>query len=167
MFATGTRRRLQAILFASGAVAGAVMVFCAMAAPGAEGIAAEPLCRPTPPDAEGPFYRAGAPEREATGSGLVVRGRVLGYPGCGPLADARIEWWHAGPDGVYDDAHRGSQRVGPGGAWRFTTDYPGTYPGRPPHIHFKAMAPGYRTLTTQLYLKPEAHEAEFDLVLRK
>ncbi len=122
-------------------------------------------CRPTRADSEGPFYVPGAPERTETGSGLVVRGRLLGAPGCKSLAGGRIEWWQTDRRGRYDDAHRGSQIVDAEGAYRFVTDFPGVYPGRPPHIHFKAEAPGYRALTTQLYLRGGEAEVVFDIVL--
>lgn len=38
---------------------------------------AQPACAPTPADAEGPFYKAGAPMRESTGKGFVVSGTVF------------------------------------------------------------------------------------------
>lgn len=127
-------------------------------------VAAVP-CRPTPADSEGPYYVPGAPLRTSTGSGLVVRGRLLGYPDCRPLAGGRVEWWQTNRDGRYDDDHRGTQTADSGGAYRFSTDFPGIYPWRPPHIHFKAAAPGYRALTTQLYLRGGETEVEFDIVL--
>ncbi len=95
----------------------------------------------------------------------MVRGRLLGAAGCNPLAGGRIEWWQTDRRGRYDDAHRGSQIVDADGAYRFVTDFPGVYPGRPPHIHFKAEAPGYRALTTQLYLRGGEAEVVFDIVL--
>ena len=122
-------------------------------------------CIPTPPDMEGPFYVPEAPLRESTGSGLVIRGRLLGAPDCRPLPGGRIEWWQTDRQGRYDDAHRGRQSAGPNGTYLFRTDFPGVYPGRPPHIHFKAFAPGYRPLTTQLYLLGGETEAVFDIVL--
>src|SRR5574341_1898157 len=148
--------------------AAALLLFLIAAVmPCARGEAAgEGRCEPTPPDMEGPFYRPGAPERASTGSGLIVRGRILGVPDCRPLPDARIEWWHAGASGEYDDAHRGSLKGNRDGSYRFSTDFPGKYPGRPPHIHFKIFAPGYRDLTTQLYLRGGEKEATFDFVLR-
>ena len=130
-----------------------------------KGAPASSPCRPTPVDIEGPFYKPGAPERTSTGSGLVVRGRLLGIPDCRPLAGGRIEWWQTDRRGRYDDGHRGIQTVSPDGAYRFSTDFPGVYPGRPPHIHVKAAAPGYRSLTTQLYLRGGESEVEFDIVL--
>lgn len=122
-------------------------------------------CDPTPPDSEGPFYRPGAPERMSTGEGLSVSGRLLGAPDCRALSAGRIEWWHANASGDYDDAHRGTMKVNADGAYRYTTDFPGKYPGRPPHIHVKAFAPGYTPLTTQFYLRGGEKRAVFDIVL--
>lgn len=122
-------------------------------------------CVPTAEDMEGPFYKPGAPERRSTGSGLAVSGDVLSYPGCRPVPGARVEWWHADRSGEYVDALRGSQKTGATGGYAFTTLPPGVYPGRPPHIHFKVFAPGYRTLTTQLYLRGGEKAIRFDLVI--
>jgi protocatechuate 3,4-dioxygenase beta subunit len=126
---------------------------------------AEPRCEPTRADSEGPFYKPGAPERTSTGEGLVVSGRLLGAPDCRPLSGGRIEWWHADVFGRYDDAHRGSMKVNADGTYRYTTDLPGKYPGRPLHIHIKALAAGYKQLTTQLYLRGGEKEIVYDIVL--
>ena len=48
-------------------------------------------CRPTPPDALGPFYEPGAPVRSKVGSGYVLTGRVL-TRGCRVIPRARIEF---------------------------------------------------------------------------
>jgi protocatechuate 3,4-dioxygenase beta subunit len=122
-------------------------------------------CFPTAGDAEGPFYKAGAPERLSTGSGLAVSGKVLSYPGCRPIPGARVEWWHADRSGRYVDSLRGAQKTGDTGGYAFTTSPPGIYPGRPPHIHFKVYAPGHKPLTTQLYLHGDAKDVRFDLVV--
>lgn len=128
---------------------------------------AQPRCAPTTPDMEGPFYKSAAPSREATGKGLVVSGVVRSADTCEPIGGARVEWWQANPRGEYDDAHRGSQVTAANGAYRFDTDFPPPYFGRPSHIHFKAEAKGYRKLTTQLYPKGGQSAVAFDLVLAK
>lgn len=128
---------------------------------------AQPMCTATPADVEGPFYKANAPFREATGKGLAVTGVVRSAAGCDPIKAARVEWWQANPRGEYDDAHRGSLVTGESGAYRFDTDFPPPYYGRPSHIHFKAHAAGHRPLTTQLYLKGGERAVIFDLVLAK
>ncbi|HXJ79556.1 MAG TPA: intradiol ring-cleavage dioxygenase [Candidatus Methylomirabilis sp.] len=129
--------------------------------------AAQPRCVPTASDMEGPFYKPGAPLRDATGKGLVVSGVVRAADTCEPIPDARVEWWQANPSGQYDDIHRGAQVTGASGAYRFDTDFPPPYSGRPSHIHLKTEAKGYRKLTTQLYPKGGQSAVAFDLVLVK
>ena len=133
--------------------------------PGGMGALAQGSCTPTPPDSEGPFYTPGAPERVQTGRGLVVLGTVRSVKGCGPIPGARMERWQANPEGSYDDAHRASMQSDAAGRYRFETDVPRRYFGRPPHIHLKVFAPAHRPLTTQLYLRPGQTEATFDLIL--
>ena len=151
--------------FLFGAILASALLLMPVFPRGEADVLAAPPCRPTRSDAEGPFYVPGAPIRTATGSGLVVQGRLLGAPDCRPLPGGGIEWWQTNRRGQYDDAHRGSQNVDSDGTYRFVTDFPGLYPGRPSHIHFKAKAPGYRSLTTQLYLRGEETEIGFDIVL--
>ena len=129
--------------------------------------AAQPACAPTRPDAEGPFYNPNAPERAGTGRGLVVSGTVRSAAGCGPLAGARLEWWSANPRGEYDDAHRASQQADAEGRYRYETDFPVRYFGRPPHLHVRVTVPGHRSLVTQLYPKPGQTALELDFVLRR
>lgn len=133
--------------------------------PAGMGALAQGSCTPTPPDSEGPFYIPGAPERVRTGRGLVVRGTVRSAGSCAPLPGARIERWQANPEGTYDDAHRASMRSDGAGQYRFETDFPRRYFGRPPHIHYKVFAAGHRPLTTQLYFTPGQTEVTFDLTL--
>ena len=151
--------------FLAGVVLASILLLVLFFGPNKGDLMAAPPCRPTRADIEGPFYVPGAPIRTSTGSGLVILGRLLGAPDCRPLPGGGIEWWQTDRRGRYDDEHRGSQTVAADGAYRFATDFPGVYPGRPPHIHFKAKAPGYRTLTTQLYLRGEEAEVGFDIVL--
>ena len=124
-------------------------------------------CPPTKPDSLGPFYVANAPERSKTGQGLVVSGRVRSASGCAPIAGARIEWWSANAKGEYDEAHRATQVTDAEGRYRYETDSPGRYPGRPPHLHLRISAPGHRTLVTQIYPKPDDTAIEADLVIVK
>jgi protocatechuate 3,4-dioxygenase beta subunit len=122
-------------------------------------------CPPTRADALGPFYTPNAPERATTGRGLGVAGRVLSAAGCAPLAGAKIEWWSANPRGDYDDEHRATQVADAQGRYRYETDFPGLYPGRPPHVHVRVSAPGHRVLVTQLYPKPGQRALDADFVL--
>jgi protocatechuate 3,4-dioxygenase beta subunit len=128
-------------------------------------VGAQPRCTPTKPDALGPFYTPNAPERSRTGQGLVVAGTVRSTSNCQPVPGAQLEWWSANPRGDYDDQHRATQRADAEGRYRYETDAPGRYPGRPPHLHLRITAPGHRLLVTQLYPRPDQTSLEVDLVL--
>ena len=122
-------------------------------------------CRPTAPDALGPFYEPGAPLRSRVGRGYVLTGVVRSATSCRLLPGARIELWLANPSGEYDDDHRATVRAGRNGAYRFESNRPVPYAGRPPHIHVRVTAPGHRVLVTQHYPRPRQTRARFDLVL--
>ena len=111
--------------------------------------AGEPAnCKPTQPDMLGPFYEPGAPVRTRVGSGYVLSGAVLATEECKPIPNARIEFWLANPGGEYDDTHRATVLAGKRGEYRFESNVPVSYGGRPPHIHVRVRAPGYEELVT-------------------
>ena len=122
-------------------------------------------CKPTQPDMLGPFYEPGAPVRTSVGSGYVLSGAVLATDECKPIRNARIEFWLANPKGEYDDAHRATVLAGKRGEYRFESNVPVSYGGRPPHIHVRVTAPGYEELVTQHYPERAQRKANFDLVL--
>jgi protocatechuate 3,4-dioxygenase beta subunit len=131
---------------------------------GSAGSAAAPRCAPTRADALGPFYEPGAPVRSKVGTGYVLRGRVL-TTACRPVARARIELWLVNPRGQYDDAHRATVVARRDGRYRFESNRPPGYSGRPPHIHVRVTARGFRTLVTQHYPRGGRTSALFNLVL--
>ena len=122
-------------------------------------------CKPTQPDMLGPFYEPDAPVRTSVGSGYVLSGAVLAAEECKPIPNARIEFWLANPRGDYDDAHRATVVADQGGEYRFESNVPVSYGGRPPHIHVRVRASGYEGLVTQHYPQRGQREATFDLVL--
>jgi Dioxygenase len=124
-------------------------------------------CRATAPDALGPFYEPGAPVRSRVGAGYVLRGRVLAAATCRHVRAARIEFWLVNDQGEYDDAHRATVFAGRDGRYRFESNRPIAYGPRPPHIHIRVSARGFRTLVTQHYPRPGRASAVFDLVLRR
>lgn len=122
-------------------------------------------CRPTPPDALGPFYKPGAPLRNSVGKGYELTGKVLSSKDCAPIKEARIELWLAGPDGEYKDDYRATVLPNESGEYGFESHLPPSYLRRPPHIHIRVSADGFNTLSTQHYPEKGSSKAEFDLVL--
>jgi protocatechuate 3,4-dioxygenase beta subunit len=74
--------------------------------------------------------------------------------GCAPLEGAIVDLWQCDAEGVYSDAKdpryfdtrgkkflRGYQITDKDGVAKFTTIYPGWYPGRTVHIHYKIRSP--------------------------
>jgi protocatechuate 3,4-dioxygenase beta subunit len=51
------------------------------------------------------------------------------------------------------------------GGYRFESDFPPPYVGRPPHIHIRVTADGHNTLVTQHYPVGRRTEATMDFVL--
>ena len=90
---------------------------------------------------------------------------------CHPLPDAQVDVWHCDAMGVYSDVRdpgfstagqkflRGYQLTDTQGTARFLTIYPGWYPIRTVHIHFKIrtapMAKKRYEFTSQLYFPDE------------
>jgi protocatechuate 3,4-dioxygenase beta subunit len=133
----------------------------------ASGSEASPACRPTRADALGPFYEPRAPVRAKVGTGYVLTGRVLAARTCRAIPRARIEFWLANPEGEYDDAHRATVFAGRRGGYRFESNKPPSYESRPPHIHIRVGAHGFRTLVTQHYPRAGRSSALFNLVLTR
>jgi protocatechuate 3,4-dioxygenase beta subunit len=113
----------------------------------------------TPAVTEGPFFKAGSPERSSlvegstSGQMLTVTGYVL-TADCQPVAHALLDFWQADAQGQYDNAGyslRGHQYTDQNGRYLLETIVPGLYPGRTEHIHVKVQAPGGPLLTTQLF----------------
>lgn len=142
----------------------AVLILLAVA-PASTGSEAAPRCSPTRADALGPFYEPGAPVRSQVGNGYVLSGRVLAARTCRPISRARVELWLANPQGEYDDAHRATVFAGRRGGYRFESNKPPPYSGRPPHIHLRVTARGYRALVTQHYPRAAQTSARFNLLL--
>jgi catechol 1,2-dioxygenase len=101
------------------------------------------------------------------GTGYVLSGRVRAARTCRAIPRARIELWLVNPQGEYDDAHRATIVAGRRGGYRFESNKPPSYESRPPHIHIRVTARGFRTLVTQHYPKAGRSSAVFNLVLVK
>jgi len=151
------------------AVAGVAAGGAVLALGSAPGRAAAPMCVMTPQTTEGPFYVDPRMERSdirdgLSGAPLEVRLNVVdAVADCRPLTRARVDIWHCDAQGRYSGFQgpraerflRGHQMVDGNGLARFTTLWPGWYPGRTPHIHFKVYLGEAGVLTGQLFL-PDA-----------
>jgi protocatechuate 3,4-dioxygenase beta subunit len=127
------------------------------------------VCVLTPEAMEGPFYfdpklvRSDITEGKQ-GVPLALTLQIVEAKDCAAIPDARVDVWHADGLGLYsgyarqetgsakgETFLRGTQFTGAGGDVRFTTIYPGWYPGRTPHIHFKVSTDSSNVITGQLY----------------
>ena len=133
----------------------------------------------------GPFWREGAPLMESGAS--IVRSPTPGLPVFvdawvhddegRPLVDARVDVWHASPEGFYENQDpsqaqmnlRGTFRTDASGHIAFRTVKPAGYPVpvygpvgdllraqgrhnmRPAHLHFMIHKIGYKTQFSQVY----------------
>ena len=148
--------------------AGADSAAVAVGDAAAGGTAALPACLVKPELMVGPYFLDRQLERSdiraepttgqlRAGAPLALTFHVSRVDGgrCAPLADAMVDVWHCDAEGVYsgvvDEQEgfktvgqkflRGYQVTGADGLARFTTIYPGWYPGRAVHIHFKIRTP--------------------------
>ena len=116
-------------------------------------------CIVRPEQTEGPFFDDRMPQRSDIRAGkpgvplqLTLNVSQLKNGACAPLAGAVVDLWHCDAEGEYSDSTflRGYQSTDASGAVKFTTIYPGWYPGRTVHIHFKIRGNGY-AFASQLY----------------
>lgn len=136
--------------------------------------------RPTPADDLGPFYPPawrGEIDTDLTRfDGRLAQGRALALAGSvrdtsgQAIAGATVEIWHADAHGRYRHPGVDPRTLDPGfqgfgrsttdaaGEYAFATIYPGNYGSRPPHIHFRVLAPGGRELVTQMYFNGNQRE---------
>jgi protocatechuate 3,4-dioxygenase beta subunit len=154
-------------------------------------VAALPACIVSPEMTEGPYFVDEKLNRSdvrinttdgavSAGTPLVLTLRVSKINGgCAVLPGAQVDIWHCDALGVYSDATdrsfntvgqdflRGYQVTDANGAATFTTIYPGWYPGRAVHIHFKvrgtnASGQAYE-FTSQFFFDDALSEQVFTL----
>jgi len=138
--------------------------------------AAVNLCELYPRQTEGPFFldddlvRSDITEGKP-GARLALAVSVVRASDCSPLVGVAVDVWQCDAGGVYSGFAgqlggldttgqtflRGTQLTDASGAAQFVTIYPGWYPGRTTHIHFKVRQTGSEA-TSQLYF-PEATTA--------
>lgn len=126
------------------------------------------LCVLTEDNAEGPYYIAGAPQKEKLGNDLegqklIISGQVIDY-NCNPVPGAIIDIWQTDSKGEYyfeDFTLRGKVYADDNGMYHFETIFPGKYSElgtfRTAHIHAKVSSSEGEALTTQLYFIGDKH----------
>jgi protocatechuate 3,4-dioxygenase beta subunit len=134
-------------------------------AAGASPAPAAGRCPLTQGDGGDPFYKPNTPVRPHVGTGFVLTGIVRSGIDCSALKGARVEFWLRGPNGQYDDVHRGTVITDGDGRYRFESNFPGGGDVLQPHIHLRVAVPGFRTLTTVYLPRAGAAAGTFDLVL--
>ena len=125
--------------------------------PIATGSPGSPSCVLTAALTEGPFFvdeklnRADIRTDPSTGAvspgtplALTFNVSRVANNACTPLTGAYLDVWHCDSSGIYSDVDgssqkflRGYQVTDANGIANFATVYPGWYPGRTVHIHFK------------------------------
>jgi protocatechuate 3,4-dioxygenase beta subunit len=131
------------------------------------------VCILTPEAMAGPFYFDPKLVRAAIADGkegapLALALRVVEAGTCAARKDARVDVWQCDALGLYsgyarqatgsaegETFLRGTQFTDGDGAVRFDTIFPGWYPGRTPHIHFKVILDNKDAVTGQLYFPDE------------
>lgn len=161
---------------AAGSAAGLLQIRQGQAAEATPAATREDACILTPQAEAGPYYidpklvRTDIRDGKA-GVPLTLRFRVIEAGPCSALSGARVDIWHCDARGIYSafpgqsDTHnldttnatflRGTQTTDKAGWAEFTTIYPGWYPGRATHIHFKIFTDEKTVLVGQTFF-PEA-----------
>ena len=179
-----TRREVIRLLGAGGAALLASASRNAHAARAESGA----TCVERPRHIEGPYFVDAAlrrsdirsdPRTGATRDGVPLRltFRVSNLDGgrCLPLTGAQVDVWHCDANGLYSDSEdwqkstlgqrflRGYQLTDRKGLASFTTIYPGWYPNRAVHIHFKIRTHQRdgdgREFTSQIYFDDQLTDA--------
>jgi protocatechuate 3,4-dioxygenase beta subunit len=101
---------------------------------------------------------------------------------CNPIGNARVDIWHCNKDGYYSEFNnqngylgtqnhagetffRGIQLTNCDGQVQFTTIYPGWYPGRVTHIHFRVYLGATLSATSQMAFPPTVTTTVYNTAL--
>ena len=145
------------------ALAGAAATASTILAPRMQATASTKVCILTPEATQGPFY---------------FDPKLVRIDITASLKAARVDVWHSDGFGLYsgyarqetgssegETFLRGTQFTDADGAARFNTIYPGWYPGRTPHIHFKVILDDKDLVTGQLHFPDTVSERIYATLL--
>lgn len=129
---------------------------------------------------EGPFYidpkllRSDITEGKP-GLQMQMRLQVVSAD-CTPIKDARVDLWHCDAQGLYSGVAnlggaadttgqtflRGTQLTDDTGVATFQTIFPGWYPGRTTHMHYKVILDQATVLTGQVFFDETVNQSIYD-----
>ncbi len=157
-----TRREALALLGGAALLGSSLRVYAAEAKPDMK-----PACIVKPEQTEGPYFMEAklhrsdiradpldGQRREGVPLALTLRVATVAAGSCSPIVGAVVDLWQCDAAGAYSDVRdshfntvgkrflRGYQVTDADGRARFTTIYPGSYPGRAMHLHFKVRVKG-------------------------
>lgn len=144
------------------------------------GLISTDVCVLQPELTEGPFYidpdliRSDITEGRA-GLPMTLRLQVVSAD-CAPISGARVDVWHCDAQGVYSGVEnlgggpdtrgqtflRGTQVTDSSGVVAFQTIFPGWYPGRTTHIHYKVILQDGAVLTSQIFFDETVNQSIYD-----
>lgn len=165
------RSLLKALALAPAALPAVALPAAARAEAQAAGLISTDVCMVQPQTTEGPFYRDPGLVREDITEGrpglpMVLRLQVV-TADCAPVPGARVDVWHCDAAGTYAGVLgdtgtflRGTQMTAADGVAQFRTVFPGWYPGRVVHVHYKVFLPGGQEVLTSQVFFDDAFAAE-------
>lgn len=135
------------------------------------------VCALVPEVTEGPYYFdpnlvRGDIREDRPGVDCLVRLQIVDEI-CQPIVGARVDIWHCDAGGLYSNYAnqtggastvgetflRGTQFANDDGIVEFRSIYPGWYPGRTTHIHFKVFLDDTNVLTGQIFFPEEVNQS--------
>ena len=144
------------------------------------GLISTDVCLVQPELTEGPFYVDPSLVRSDITEGrpglpMVLRLQVVSAA-CTPVAGARVDVWHCDAQGVYSGVEnlgggpdtrgqaflRGTQVTDETGVAAFQTIFPGWYPGRTTHVHYKVFLDRDAVLTSQIFFDEAVNQSIYD-----
>ncbi len=138
------------------------------------------MCTVYPEETAGPFYldnnllRSDITEGRP-GAPLRIEITVQRAGTCAALGDLPVDIWHCDASGVYSGYSgqlggldttgqtflRGTQKTDENGKVVFNSIYPGWYPGRTTHIHFRIHTSATTNATSQMYFEEAVSGAQY------
>ncbi len=152
----------------------------------AKSLLAATTCFLTPQETEGPYYFDANLVRQDIRQDLTTSVIKTGLPlnmlisvinaDCDPIPNVLVDIWHADKDGIYSgyagqpggvstvgqNFLRGIQMTDANGQCSFTSIYPGWYPSRVTHVHFKVRLTSTTYVTSQFAFPDAVNTAVYN-----